>query len=175
MITLTAEKYVLIFNQNSHLAACDCCLNSCRCASLRRGWLCLPYTPCQEAEILPASPCQCCTNACNPLGYPGLHGLWHGMVQLVLGSPELDTGLQVLCHKCQMDRRDHSSLRAGYTLANTVQFAAGRLHCKGKLPTFSWLNLRIPGQHIPMYSSLNILSQSIIRHTKIHFVSNCVV
>lgn len=88
-----------------------------------------------------------------------LTAVWHCLAST--GSPELDTGFQVLSHKCHMERKDHSSLHAGCSLASTVQYAAWCFHCEGKMLTFNWLNLRMPGQHIAVFSILSILRQCV--------------
>lgn len=132
-----------------------------------------PTPSVKRLKVLPASPCMC-SESVPPPSWPPLSALtavWYGPAGI--GEPR--TGLQLLSHKCEMEGRDHSPLRTGCTLASTVQYAAGHLHCKGKLVTFNWLNLRIPGEHILIYPIYNILSSYIIRCTKYHFVNNWVM
>lgn len=127
--------------QNSHSATCDCCHMSYRCASLRRGRLCLPCTFSSLGGW--SSPSLSLYIVCQSLNRPGspcLHWLWYVRAQLVLWNPELGTGLQVLYHKCQTEGRDHFPQHAGCSFASTDQDAAVLLHSKGKLLTLKLLN-----------------------------------
>lgn len=116
------------------ISTCACCLSVCHCALPGRLWLHLlskhPLSSCRhpsdtpEASLLYAEQMHLpqplvahhVVQAPDQLGEPTLGSLQYVHVCLVLGSPKLDSTLQVQSHKCRIEGNNHFSQLAAITL-----------------------------------------------------------
>lgn len=139
------EENILIYTWNFPCSNLRCCLSLCYCAPLRRIWLYLVYTlllgSCRSSlclSSLKAGQTQFSSVGHAPqsplcLNGPPLDSLKYVNVIFIVESQKQDTVLQVWSSKCQTEKNNQFCRPAVHTPANTAQYVAGHLHCKGML------------------------------------------
>lgn len=139
------EENILIYTWNFPCSNLRCCLSLCYCAPLRRIRLYLVYTlllgSCRSSlclSSLKAGQTQFSSVRHAPqsplcLNGPPLDSLKYVNVIFIVESQKQDTVLQVWSSKCQTEKNNQFCRPAVHTPANTAQYVAGHLHCKGML------------------------------------------